>query len=270
MPASDERLTIGRIARASGLTHRALRHYDALGVLRPAEVDPDSGYRFYTRAQVTEAQLIASLRKLEVPLDEIRRILADPASDDSKERIAAHRRRVAARLDELRTIHYFLGKDGLPMPKRPTSITAVEPETQRKLAAELFNYTWTLIEKQDRTPEETERMLNASHASRFFWGLVGNTVNHARGEWQLARVYSIADLPTDAIRHAESCLALTEEHGIGDFDLACAYEALARAHAVAGERDRSASYEALGREAAARIEDADDRELVLGDLETLP
>ncbi len=156
------------------------------------------------------------------------------------------------------------------MPARPTSISAAEPETQRKLAAELFNYTWTLIEKQDRTPEETEQMLNASHTSRFFWGLVGNTVNHARGEWQLSRVYSLAGLPTEAIRHAELCFALTEEHGHGDFDLACAYEALARAHAVAGERDVATRYEALGREAAARIEDEEDRELVLGDLSTLP
>ena len=269
MATPPDRLTIGQVARASGLTHRALRHYDELGVLRPAEVDPESGYRYYTRGQVEQAQLIANLRKLEVPLDEIRRILADPGAADARERIAAHRRRVASRLDELRTIHYFLGKDRLPMPKRPTSVS-LEPELQRKLAAELFNYTWTLIEKQDRTPEETERMLIASHASRVFGGLVGTTVNHARGEWQLARVYAIADLPTDALRHAELCLALTEEHGIGDFDLACAYEALARAHAVAGEDEQSARYEALGREAAARIEDDDDRELVLGDLSTLP
>ena len=269
MATFPDRLTIGRLARASGLTHRALRHYDELGVLRPAEVDPETGYRFYTRDQVEQAQLIASLRKLELPLDEIRRILADPGSADAKERIDAHRRRVASRLDELRTIHYFLGKDHLPMPKRPTAISAAEPETQRKLAAELFNYTWTLIEKQDRTPEETERMLNASHASRFFWGLVGNTVNHpAASGSSLACTPLRISRPT--IRHAELCLALTEEHGIGDFDLACAYEALARAHAVAGERDQAARFEALGREAAARIEDADDRELVLGDLSTLP
>jgi DNA-binding transcriptional MerR regulator len=267
--ATPDRLTIGRLARASGLTHRALRHYDELGVLRPVEVDPETGYRLYARSQVADAQLIASLRKLEVPLDEIRRILADPGSDDAKERIAAHRRRVAARLDELRTIHYFLGKDDLPMPNRPTAIS-LEPDVQRKLAAELFNYTWTLIEKQDRTPDETERMLNASHASRFFWGLVGQTVNRARGEWQLARVYAAADLPAEAIRHAERCLALCEEHGIGDFDLAIAYEALARAYAVAGERDQVARYEALAREAAARIDDDDDRALVLGDLATLP
>ena len=155
------------------------------------------------------------------------------------------------------------------MPARPTAISA-EAELQRKLAVELFNYTWTLIEKADRTPEETERMLNASHASRFFWGEVGESVNFARGEWQLARVYAVADLPTESIRHAEACLALCEEHGIGDFDLAVAYEALARAYAVAGDRDQASRYETLAREAAERIEDDDDRELVLGDLSTLP
>jgi hypothetical protein len=154
------------------------------------------------------------------------------------------------------------------LPKRPTSIS-LDPEAKRTLAAELFNHTWTLIEKADRTPEETERMLNASHASRLFWGEIGRPVNFARGEWQLARVYAVAGMPAEAIRHAELCLALCEEHGIGDFDLAAAYEALARAHAVAGERDQASRYEALAREAAERIEDADDRELVLGDLATL-
>jgi hypothetical protein len=154
------------------------------------------------------------------------------------------------------------------VPKRPTGIS-LEPETKRKLAAELFNYTWTLIEKPDRTSEETERMLNASHASRLFWDEIGEPVNRARGEWQLARVYAVAELPTEAIRHAELCLALCEEHGIGDFDLAAAYEALARAHAVAGDRDQTARYEALARRAAEQIADADDRHHVLDDLATL-
>jgi hypothetical protein len=196
--------------------------------------------------------------------------MADPRSEDSAARLAAHRRRIDARLAELRTIRYFLGKDiEHAMPARPTALS-FEPEAQRKLAVELFNYTWTLIEKQDRTPEETDQMLNASHASRFFWGLVGETVNHARGEWQLARVYAVAELPAEALRHAELCLALCEQDGIGDFDLAIAYEALARAHAVAGEREHATRFEALARETAARIDDADDRELVLADLASLP
>ncbi len=275
MPAAPDRLTIGQLARLSGLTPRALRHYDKLGVLRPAEVSDDNGYRLYDRGQVETARQIRVLRELEVPLDEVRRIVADPESDDAARRIAAHRARIEARLTELRTAYYFLGKlaGGREiedvMPIRPASV-ALEPALQRKTAADLFNFTWTLLEKPDRTERETDLMVHAAHASRFMWEDIGEPVNHARGEWQIARVYAVADRAEPALHHARRCLQIVEEHGVGDFDLACAYEALARAHATAGEREPAARYEALGREAAARIADADDRELVISDLDALP
>jgi len=275
VPAAPDRLTIGQVARLSGLTTRALRHYDKLGVLRPAEVGDGNGYRLYGRDQVEVARHIRVLRELEVPLDEIRRILADPGSEDAHARIAAHRRRIHARLTELRTAHYFLGKlaggkeiDDV-MPIRPDSI-ALEPQPRRKAAVDLFNHTWTLLEKTDRTDRETDLMVHAAHASRFMWEDVGEPVNHARGEWQIARVYAVVDRPEPALHHARRCLQIVEEHGVGDFDLACAYEALARAHATAGERDAAERYEAQGRDAAARIEDDDDRALVVGDLDSLP
>ena len=113
-------------------------------------------------------------------------------------------------------------------------------------------------------------MIHAAHASRFLWEDIGEPVNHARGEWQVSRVYAVADRPEPALHHARRCLEIVEEHGVGDFDLACAHEALARAHATAGEREAAERHAALGREAAARIEEADDRELVLSDLDTLP
>jgi DNA-binding transcriptional MerR regulator len=270
-----DRLTIGQVARLSGLTTRALRHYDKLGVLRPAEVSDENAYRWYARDQVETARQVRVLRELEVPLDEVRRIVADPDSEDAARRIAAHRARIEARLTELRTTYYFLGKlaGGQEiedvMPIRPASVS-LEPALQRKTAADLFNYTWTLLEKSDRTERETDLMVHAAHASRFMWEDIGEPVNHARGEWQISRVYSVADRPEPALHHARRCLQIVEEHGVGDFDLACAYEALARAHATAGERDAAARYEALGREAAARIEEADDRELVVSDLDSLP
>jgi DNA-binding transcriptional MerR regulator len=276
VPAAPDRLTIGQLARLAGLTTRALRHYDKLGVLRPAAVGDENGYRLYDRAQVEVARQIRVLRELEVPLDEVRRIVADPGSDDAQRRIAAHRARVEARLTELRTAHYFLGllaggttqiEDAMPI--RPTAFV-MDPPVQRKAAADLFNYTWTLLEKGDRSEREADLMIHAAHASRFMWEEIGEPVNHARGEWQIARVYAVLDRPEPALFHARRCLQIVEEHGVGDFDLACAYEALARAHAVAGEGEAAARYEGLGREAAQRIDDADDRELVLADLDTLP
>ena len=78
-------LTIGDFARATHLSVKALRHYDEVGLLAPAEVDPSSGYRRYRAAQVPAAHLIRRLRGLDMPLPEIRLVLgaADDAARDA-------------------------------------------------------------------------------------------------------------------------------------------------------------------------------------------
>ena len=60
-------MSIGEFARCSRLSAKALRLYDRLGLLPPARVDGDSGYRFYDPGQLGQARLIASLRQLQVP-----------------------------------------------------------------------------------------------------------------------------------------------------------------------------------------------------------
>ena len=155
------------------------------------------------------------------------------------------------------------------MPIRPTSVS-LEPEVQRKIAVDLFNYTWTLLEKDDRSERDTDRMIDAAHASRFFWEDIGDPVHHARGEWQVSRAYAIAERGEPALYHAQRCLEICEENRIGDFDLAYAYEALARAHGVADEPEAAERYEARAREAGERIAEQDDRDLFFSDLKTLP
>ena len=78
---TTELLTIGDFARESGLTPKALRLYDDLGLVRPAEVDPSSGYRRYAPAQLGRARLVATLRLVGMPLARIEEVLdAPPAS----------------------------------------------------------------------------------------------------------------------------------------------------------------------------------------------
>jgi hypothetical protein len=139
----------------------------------------------------------------------------------------------------------------------------------RKLAVELFNHVWTLLDKADRSPRETELMIHAAHASRYLWEEAGEPVNHARGEWQVSRVYAVTGRAEPALHHARLCLEICEEHGIGDFDLAFAHEALARAHVVAGDGGAAAEHERLAHAAAADIAEAENRELLLADLDTL-
>jgi DNA-binding transcriptional MerR regulator len=68
-------MSIGEFARVSRLSPKALRLYDELGLLEPAHVADDSGYRYYSPSQLDRAWLIASLRQLQIPLAEIKSIV---------------------------------------------------------------------------------------------------------------------------------------------------------------------------------------------------
>ncbi len=146
----------------------------------------------------------------------------------------------------------------------------LEEHDERELAKRLFNLVWDLLDQPSRTADEDELMVNAAHASLFHWTRVGEPVNEARGEWQVSRVYSVLRRGEPALHHAQRSLALCEQHGIGDFDLAFAYEALSRAHMVAGDETEASRFAATARIAADRIEDAEDRDVFLGDLADLP
>ncbi len=74
-------MPIGRFARSCRLSVKALRHYDELGLLAPARVDPQSGYRYYAREQARDAVMIGMLRSLDLPLAVIRRALAADAGE---------------------------------------------------------------------------------------------------------------------------------------------------------------------------------------------
>lgn len=147
----------------------------------------------------------------------------------------------------------------------------MDDRERRRLAADLFNLVWRLLEKPDRTPEDDETMVHAAHASRFYWGESGKPVNWARGDWQLSRVYATLGRPEPALHHARRCLDLCLAHAreIEDWDLPFAYEALARAHAVAGDAEEADRLRLLAEAAAEKVEDANDRALVLADLATL-
>ncbi len=90
-------LTIGEFARRSGLSIRALRLYDRIGLLRPAEVVSATGYRRYGGHQLHAGRLIALLRRLDMPLTEITAIIGAPGPDAS-ERLSVYWTAVEQRL----------------------------------------------------------------------------------------------------------------------------------------------------------------------------
>ena len=69
--------TIGDFARLGRVSVRMLRHYDAIGLLTPAHVDPDSGYRFYTVEQLARLNRLVALKDLGFKLDQVRVMLDD-------------------------------------------------------------------------------------------------------------------------------------------------------------------------------------------------
>lgn len=90
-----ELLTIGAFARATRLTPKALRLYDEVGLLPPAAVDPESGYRFYDPRQLAHARLIARLRRIGMPLAEVRAV-CDLEPGAAAEAVTAYWQRVTA------------------------------------------------------------------------------------------------------------------------------------------------------------------------------
>jgi DNA-binding transcriptional MerR regulator len=90
--------TIGEFARATHLSVKALRHYDAIGLLVPADVDPSTGYRHYQAAQVPSAHLIKRLRGLDMPLPVIREVLAAPDVERRDSAISEHLARMESTL----------------------------------------------------------------------------------------------------------------------------------------------------------------------------
>jgi len=144
-----------------------------------------------------------------------------------------------------------------------------EQELHRKFAVDLFNLAWDLLDREERTQEEDDRMLYAAHASRFHWGEIGTPLQFERGEWQISRVYAVLNRPQAAIYHAQRCLDICTANQIGDFDIAFAYEALARAYAIAGESEKSREYVRLAQQAGEQIEDEGNREYFSSELRTV-
>ncbi len=280
--ADPDLLVIGRFARLAGLSVGALRHYDELDLLRPAWVDPETGYRSYRRDQLDTARTIVRLRDLEVPLETIRAYLGKDDPAGRRRLLADHRGRIEARAFRLQRVLHIVGQLASPTPdvtevstmSAPTldALTELDADTHRAVGVALFNHTWTLLEKADRTPAETDEMIHAAHASRFHWGRAADSspASLARGEWQCSRVYAVLGRAEPALWHARRCVEINEAAGNRDWDIASAFETMARASAVAGDSGAAAEWKAKAIAALDGIADQDDRDLIEGDLATLP
>lgn len=145
----------------------------------------------------------------------------------------------------------------------------MEFTTHKQMAVDLFNRTWNLIEKQERTEEDDDTMLYAAMASRYHWGIVGTPLNFARGEWQISRVYAILGKAEAALHHARKSEKLCLEHDLGAFDLGFAYEAMARAYAVSGETAGQERCIGLALQTAEKVDKEENKNWLLKNIDSV-
>jgi hypothetical protein len=144
-------------------------------------------------------------------------------------------------------------------------------EAHRYFATECFNQAWDLIEKEVRTAEEEEEMLNLSMASLFHWTQRPDCTDKelSLGYWQVSRIFAITGRPENATWYAEKCREVTEDAELPPFYLGYAYEALARAAMAGRNKQEAMEYIAQARELAKQEQSDEDRQLLLDDLATI-
>jgi DNA-binding transcriptional MerR regulator len=147
--------SIGQFAKSVRLSIKALRRYDAEGLLRPAVVDPETGYRYYTTEQSRDAVTIGMLRRLEVPLAVIRQLLRDGPGPGRTELLRIQRDRLAAELarkqEALAAVDRLLASDRL----LPHAVKRIE-RPSRRLATLSFE---TVAERMEVDTDAAVRRL---------------------------------------------------------------------------------------------------------------
>lgn len=134
-------------------------------------------------------------------------------------------------------------------------------EAHRHFAIEFNSQVWKLLQKKDRTQIDNDQMVYAAYASAPHWLIAGNGLNQQRAEWLIANVFNTLGLADSALRHANRCLELTNQFSslMHDFDHAYAFEAAARANALAGNIEQAHHYLPLAVAAGQAIQHDGDR-----------
>jgi predicted phage gp36 major capsid-like protein len=134
-------------------------------------------------------------------------------------------------------------------------------------AAHCFNAAWELIRKADRTPADDEQMISLSHASAWHWAQQPDCTDQSLsiGYWQLSRVHALIADAENARKYGRLCLEKSTE----PFYLGYAHEALARAESVAGNDAGMKQHLAEAWRHAEAVADAEHKQWLVRDLETL-
>lgn len=129
-------LSIGDFARLAGVSVRMLRHYDSLGLLRPAHVDPSSGYRSYTATQLDRANRLIALKDLGFSLEECGRLLADDlTTGELRGMLRLRQAELAAQIDTDRARLQQVGQRLRMIEKEQEMVTSTMTYSEQSLPA---------------------------------------------------------------------------------------------------------------------------------------
>lgn len=144
-----------------------------------------------------------------------------------------------------------------------------EAAAHKFYSAQCFNRAWDLIGKKDRTAEENEEMINLGQASVWHWKQRPDCTktNLSIGYWQVSRIYSLLGQAENAKRYGHLCRESGQD--AGPFYLGFAYEALARAESVGGNKNKMQEYLDEANRLAASIPNKDERDILTNDLRTI-
>ena len=144
-------------------------------------------------------------------------------------------------------------------------------EIHKQLSTKCFNECWGLIEKADRTPEDTENMLLLADASLWHWKQRTDCQpsNLSVGYWQVSRVHALAGQHDMARLFGQKCLAIGQDSELSPFYVGYAYEALARAEMLAGDADAAKAHLSKARDELDAIADKEERDALEPDIAAL-
>lgn len=153
-----------------------------------------------------------------------------------------------------------------------TEETSIDFEAVHKhFSAVCFNKAWDLIGKKDRSAEDDEEMIRLSLTSTWHWTQRADCTsrNLSIGYWQTSRIYSILGQAENAKRYGQLCLKASQEDDVPPFYLGYAYEALARAEMVVGDKKKMGEYLQEARRVADLVSDSNAKQMLLDDLDTI-
>ena len=151
-------------------------------------------------------------------------------------------------------------------------MSEVGQEIHKQLSVQCFNACWSLIEKADRCPDDTENMILLASVSLWHWKQREDCApsNLSVGYWQMARVTTLAGHFESARVWAERCREISESESLGPFYLGYAHEAMARLAATQGDTISARQQSEFARDCLSRVDDDEERSFLEADLNTIP